>query len=365
MNINPVSGNNFTSNLEGEVKEKEAKLPFDVVKLALADLVPQAISSSVDVRKIVSIVLTDLSNDDTSVLDRFSINLDQRPYLKNNLFDLVSIYKDIKSANSTVDHMQKVSKLCSVVDKLLDAGDIDKAIEVVNTIPGSHGEPLKKEMVQALIAIGDFDKATGVANTLSGLQKTFALGDISLASAKVNNVDKAVKVASLIDDIMDRGNALINIAIQLRTNGNVDRASVVADRARVELNGVLDSLDISTVDPSKFSSGRVVSALAQAGRVAEAIEIAKKMRTNMKNLNLSKIAELMVGIGNIDVAISIADEITNDRVLKKICDELLKFVTSSNINKATELANKITNAHERGLVMARIAQINANAPSGG
>lgn len=317
-NLTPLFPGPESQFVQGKTKEdyekelKEKALPFNIVKSALANLKTESAASPLALSEKVSRVLTDLSNDDFSILGSLP-RVEDDPILHESLFHLVDIYKQIKIYNEIVDVKQRESFFQILTEDLLEVGDIDKAIEIANKIVAPQQRENKfAEISEHLAARGDFDRAVELANKIGNNDylRNFVFKKISKYMLMNNNIDKAIEATNKIDQVNDRVNAIFEISSFLEKKGDHEKSAEVATKAYSVISEVIENID----------------------KIIEKAKLAP--RDDDKDEALSGIIYLLLRImnpQNVKKAFEVADMIIDDDT---------KAIMIDNIKDTLKIANK-------------------------
>jgi tetratricopeptide (TPR) repeat protein len=332
--VNQSIPNQEEVKLKYEEELKENALPFDIVKAALSSLSPEITLSPSALREKISNVLAHLIDKDDSILKNLP-SKENNPLLHKSISSLVDIYKQIKNADSITDVEVRGNTLIGISEKLLKAGDIDKAIEVANAIPDAYA-------------------------------RSEVISSISKALMKNNETDKAIEAANTLDNPIRKAFILWGISMSLKALGNFEKASEVTKAARDNIN----LLDIRNIGQDReFRPAEVAHALAIVGDNDEALIVANRIRpAEWRDITYKNISLTMAANGDTDKAFEVAKLINNqlrqEEVLETIIDALLKVINTPNLEKASEIANTLSDA-SKSFQLRKIQNILNNATSGG
>lgn len=403
-----------------EAETKEKALPFDIIKSALANLYPVETLTPVQLSEKVTRLLTDLSNENLNDEDLFILSelppKKTDPELHENISSLVKIYKNIKEAGEILNSFDKGKAYKKLVKKLLLNGDKDQAIDVIEKIlrtakelpiGSQESQKLLTYAIEALIKAGEVDTAILIVDNITdNFTRESTKSDICEALARSGNSDQAFELAKTLTDSDIRMNSAYKIIIGiLAKNAEIDEDTEIDEDSEADFENqidfiaafdtAIDKLNIlssndrdwilSQLCNQAFLRLSFYNAFDTAIKLADKIgnpstrgfklwEIYVKLRANLYDFLAPSVYEkareaFNEAILNIDREIEDAEKISNtdvrDNAYEVIVEVLLTKINKSNIKKANEVAEKITDAGTKIRVTARIAQILIDGQSGG
>jgi len=189
------------------------------------------------------------------------------------------------AAARMVGHAEQVARglgnesglaLTSVVRALADLGQIDDALDVVESMSGSYGHSTLSYVAQAAARFGDPDLAEAIAEDITdSTELAKVMADIGRAWAEAGDMDQAVtriaeaeSQARVFSDQYMASRPWVNIVEAWRAAGMHGRARDAADEAERRARSLTDPETL----PSRLAD--VAQALAAAGRVDRAEKLA-------------------------------------------------------------------------------------------
>lgn len=386
MNLDHLLPNIQIFQNQGEVKEKqeaEAKekaLPFDVVKIALANLNSE--TAPYKLCKKISCDLTDLSNGNLDIL-RALPTQEKDPDLHKSLFKIVEIYKQLNTAEKIVEVDKKKSELKKISNLLLEVGDyyksmavalqseqipvfinictkmaehceIDTAITLTNEMQIDLNNKLIETFIEKIKDMGNIYQAIKFADGLTGFyQGRLAFNLVITALIERGDIDKVLEITNNMYRQKLSTDDPEKIATALIKNGNLDKALEVAAKfyqnASIIVPIAVKMVEIGDVDKTYY---------------------AIYMIDNDRDEAIEKIINILLRIGNNDDAIRFIRRMTKsskkDDIISNIITNLFLLpVSSSNCEKATSIAGTITDPIKQGVALARITNIIQAAQGGG
>lgn len=387
--IFPEFRDQFIQNMEVEVKSKqeeevkEKMLPFDVIKDALANLNPNKLSPS----ELISRALTELSNDDPTILKALP-SKENNPALHEGILNLVTIYKQIKSATTLLNANEREPRLETICKDLLVVGDVDKAIEIAETLVDTtkkgkallhiskaliaagnvdkglevarrlpkdfSQEYVQLEIIEALTNIGESDKLVEYIKTYKGpesekeMVQNAAFGKIALASIKKHDIDTTLAIVNKISVIENRSFVMESISKALTAIGNVNAAIQVANQIPIPNQYTTDLKGSALINICKTALAR--GDIDTASGIVDAI-VKKIPVASMREETLIDIAKVLIALGKVDVVIATIKQmpVASDLALeskKSLVDAICHaLIAIDNIDKAIEVAKTITDAN--------------------
>ncbi len=228
-------------------------------------------------------ILKDLEEGDLAALELLFRELPQ----VNKLCSLALLYKVIDEANADPDEVMKNILLSRTSKELAEAGQIEKAIDIAQTVAEDvmGRSYVLCQISEILTKEGQLDKAIEVAKIIGNEDNKWqALGAISNILTKEGQIDKAIElVKANPEDNLFRIPAIHDICTTLIQSGQFDKSIVMATTFLDELHAMMVFCEACT-------------ALTQRGEFDKAIEIANAIPQNKaREVTLKEISEAMEG----------------------------------------------------------------------
>ncbi len=177
--------------------------------------------------------------------------------------------------------------LFRIADALTEAGKLEQALQVAQSIKAEDSEfDFNQQYVLGNIArelaiAGDFEKALEVARSTEDKSDD---SDVAIELAKAGNLDAARQIAASLENEYEEGyhkvSILKEVAAQLTNAGKLDEAKEIVQSVESEE-------DQGTILIS------IVQALAKAGQVEEALQLAQQAPEDQKMRVVGGVAEVM------------------------------------------------------------------------
>lgn len=233
------------SNLnEAEIDKKNVlqAAVSDTAILKMGNL-PDVKSSSDSMEKKILTVLMELDELEFINLEK-KFNHENKLPKFNNLFDLVSVYKEIDIADKLPSPFERNSKICGILGKLVSLGQFKKALSLYNTLFWTGTKQIAiKNMVSAMDQNkGLYDPAQHFANVKEitnlfikreppvyfgqdFIESTFA--SLCFQLFRKNQPDKAIEIATIysVNNILKK---MVDVILN-DTSYDIDEAYKIAD----------------------------------------------------------------------------------------------------------------------------------------
>lgn len=304
-------------------------------------------------------------------------------------------------ARSLSSTYQQCQALALVTDALLETGEQQRAVDVINYAEtlarrrADHQHVGLRAVAAMMVKIGEFDRAEALAHCLAGADNhKWAVEPVAEALVKANELGRAEQLAQSLNDPMERDEAEVAVAKATAEAG--DRA-----RAVMMLNDVEDRLG-SFIYPGERNKVAVALAGARAwtGELERAKQIALSIRdfyprikalisvadavaaTSEPNIArgiayqvedelysrprygwmLGSLIDVWIKVGDIaraeQLALALTDPFGERRALEPVT---LAWVKDGKLAQAERLASSLTDLDERDRVHAVIARTLAEA----
>ena len=158
-----------------------------------------------------------------------------------------------------VDGYTAREKMSSVVSLLVDFGEFDQAMSLIEAIGETYAKAaLRETLLTSLVKRGEVDRALSYADGLARFDRATARKYIVRALAGAHqSINEAVRIASEITEASYRAESLADCAVSLLANGSVRR--------------VMDVLDMLDEVKEVVYRARAIEAILQRGGVDSAI----------------------------------------------------------------------------------------------
>lgn len=360
---------------QDEVKEKqeadvkEQPLPFDIIKTVFANLNRETVLIQAELREKITRVLTDLSNDDQSILETYKLpTKDNDPLLHKTLFQFVNLYKQIKIANEKLVNHEKNDMLLEISRNLLKLGDLDKAIEIASSIGCLTLKSVSfREISCFLVKTNCLDKAVDLMNIMpETAAKIVSLDEICAALVINGKTEKAFTLSQRVVSANSRAFILLGMSKALELIGNIERSVSVAKLAENNINlAILHVHSLPNASLKGRSLAAIVKTVIKAGNIVWAIEIANNINEHeheSRDNAFGNIALYFGRIGNIEQAVNFVG-----RIVEGDTYFIFMHIFDSNINNIGEfvrVAKTLSDNNFREIILSEVIrkillQINA------
>jgi tetratricopeptide (TPR) repeat protein len=310
---------------------------------------------------------------------------------------------DALAMMETIDkRSSKASILYELVQVLIrngDQGRLSRALQSVRAIATDAKPSIQYVIAKTLAEAGDIDNAYELAKMMGDEAKDTndeddagaALISVVRALAQAGSRDSALRVADSIRHMTHRASALAHVAKKLAEAEDLQRASLVADQALATARSIRSvwvpslDLDISFLaslgaEPAKSQALiAVAEALADAGRLNEALAVADTIHNGDQAIALSAVAKVVAEAGDELTAsqialraLAVADELEEDQprepiaaaqhptVQKKAGVQKKKGESAEVANWASVIEAEMAAPRSRAIVLGWMAQVFAS-----
>ncbi len=215
------------------------------------------------------------------------------------------IDRALQLTNTIRDHDEKAIVWGSVAEKLVRTGKHDQAIKLVNN---TINDDLNKmniltKIVPILVEAGQIDRALQAANTMKlDANKATVLSHIASTLAEASKYEQALEIANTIatpdGTQVYKHETFVNIAVELASSGQIDRA--------LQLVNQLDS------DHKANALGKIAIELASSGQIDRALQLVNQLDSYRKASALGKIAVELASSGQFDRALQLVKTTQSD-----------------------------------------------------
>lgn len=256
-------------------------------------------SSIYDLREKVLNILTELNNEDLKLLEESSKDAIKPQFFEDifeYIFDMVIVVEKTKD-----NHYIPCEVTAIYLNLVNKKNRIKEALAIVKLIPDNLKDDALRDISKELMNKGNIDRAIEIANTIQEeCARGNVLADIVYALTKID-IDKAMKITNTIPPQTTREYCLRHISETHAQNGDIKTAIDVANT-------------ISDKGLYRSSLGSIAEILTRNGDFDfdKAIEIVKMIGDEEKENNtLLNISKKLTECGIIDKAIEIAKIISN------------------------------------------------------
>jgi tetratricopeptide (TPR) repeat protein len=324
----------------------------------------------------------------------------------------------IKLVNNTInDDLNKMNILTKIVPILVEAGQIDRALQAANTMKlDANKATVLSHIASTLAEVSKYEQALEIANTIANpdgtqVYKHEAFVNIAVELASSGQIDRALQLVNQLDSYR-KGSALGKIAVELASSGQFDRAlqlvkSTQSDPAHPivlarfaesltdtrQLEPVLQmakTIEVGSMEQQSMLS-KIAISLAKVGQPEQALQVASTIkRDDKKALALPSIVRSLAKAGQYDQAKKVASTIKDDSLkgtafvylavglaeTGKIADAVqvvsaieqrdaiparwfsetvMVLTRAKQYNPALQMANAITSENEKAWILAQLA----------
>ena len=267
------------------------------------------------------------------------------------------IERALQLTSTIRDHDEKVIVLGSVAEQLVRIGKHDQAMKLFNNTVTDDLNKLRvlTKIVPSLVEAGQIDRALQAANTIKlDANKAIVLSHIASTLAKASKYEQALEIANTIANTDETQNykheAFANIAVELASSGQIDRA--------LQLVNPLDS------HHNASALGKIAVQFASSGQFDRALQLVNTIQSDpTQAIVLTILAESLTEMSQLEQVLQIAKtievgSIEQQSMLSRIA---IRFALSRQPEQALQLASTIKRDDEKALVLHSIVRSLAKA----
>jgi len=256
---------------------------------------------------------------------------------------------------STGDPERRARDLAVLAKVFASTGNVRKAEEVANLIPG--GQP--RSRVEALISVakaaaaaGDLEHALAIAHSMVNAgQQAGALAAVAKELISIGDTDQAEEVARSIAISSPRDEVLMALAKRLATVGAMHKAEAL-------VSSIESSSKRSSALGSLAETAAASNDLARATVLAQQAEASAKVgKGEQRSAALVGVVKAMAASGNLRSARQIARSISSSSLQGTARLYIVKYIAATgNVNKANSAALAIQDRYWRAMAQVAIVE---------
>jgi len=257
----------------------------------------------------------------------------------------------MKLVNDTInDDLNKLGILTKIVPGLVEAGQIDRALQAANTIKLDANKAIVLSHIASTLAeASKYEQALEIANTIANPNQTQddkheVFVKIALDLASSGQFDRALQLVNQLDS--DRkASALGEIAVKLASSGQFDRA--------LQLVKTTQSNPAHPIVLARFAES-----LTEARQLEPVLQMAKMIKVGSMEQQsmLSRIAISLAKVGQPEQALQVASTIKYDDQKALALPSIVRSLAKAGqYNQAKEVASTIKNDSLKGTALVHLA----------
>lgn len=220
--------------------------------------------------------------------------------------------------------------LVKIATGLKEKGQLDRALEVAQSIDGSgrkivakdYKESALREIAVAFVRAGQLNKALGITQTT---ENSYDDGQVAIELSKLGKFDQALEIARDLENEF----ALVNIAIELAKIGKLEEAEEIAQSLKNE------------VHQREIFVG-IAQLLVKDGKVQEALQLTPQVPPSQKHFIIGAIAEELVLV-NFNYGVELFQTLEEEEYKSAVARRMaVGLVTKNQVHRALQLAELVT-----------------------
>jgi len=169
--------------------------------------------------------------------------------------------------------------------------------------------------------------------------------EVSIA-LKAGNIDRAWEIAKAMAGASGKNSALANVAEALAQSGRVNEAVAVAQ----------------TVEQARWVLGKVVAIAAQTGEEAKAMTVIRSAPESHRDWIAGEVAETWARLGRIDEAVAVARAIADERRREDVVEAIARVLAGTKRGRrAVEVLAEVADEDDMDRAAADLAKVAAEA----